>query len=35
MCLSEKVLEPFIQVYDRLEFFRDIDNSFDKNAIEI
>ena len=35
MWLSEKVLEPFIQVYDRLEFFRDIHNSFDKNAIEI
>lgn len=28
-------LEPFIQVDDRLEFFRDIHNSFDKNAIEI
>ena len=35
MWLSEKVLESFIQVYDRLEFFRDIHNSFDKNAIEI
>ncbi|HEM6112814.1 TPA: HIRAN domain-containing protein [Streptococcus suis] len=28
-------LEPFIQVDDRLEFFRDIHNLFDKNAIEI
>ncbi|HEL1586303.1 TPA: HIRAN domain-containing protein [Streptococcus suis] len=28
-------LEPFIQLDDRLEFFRDIHNSYDQNAIEI
>ncbi|HFI0234874.1 TPA: HIRAN domain-containing protein [Streptococcus suis] len=28
-------LEPFIQLDDRLEFFRDVHNSYDQNAIEI
>ncbi|HFI0632779.1 TPA: HIRAN domain-containing protein [Streptococcus suis] len=28
-------LEPFIKLNDRLEFFRDIHNSYDQNAIEI
>ena len=28
-------LEPFIQLGDRLEFFRDVHNSYDQNAIEI
>ena len=28
-------LEPFIQVGDRLDFFREVTNSYDQNAIEI
>ncbi|HFU3985257.1 TPA: HIRAN domain-containing protein [Streptococcus suis] len=28
-------LEPFIKLNDRLEFFRDIHNSYDQNAVEI
>ncbi|KXT79082.1 HIRAN domain-containing protein [Streptococcus sp. DD13] len=28
-------LEPFIQIGDRLDFFREVTNSYDQNAIEI